>query len=340
MSKTALKIRESGRVAPLRENKAIRLLRTGTKLAREGIIDALIDPEYERVWNEERLADSYAFALFTVPQEAPRLIGEFRSCNVVSLGGKIWAVPRYLGKVELDDPRRPWDPRIRHADTIEAAMAAITQGEDEARRLFGEGAKCDIVECNNEWMAIPHSIGLTDVAGLASLQSHGVLKATSREELVFLVLRTRLGEMGTAGADLLRVLDEWRASPASPRALADAASTAADGASEQSSVADISARLGEIAAVTQALASRVDRISAISEQALLATADLHHRFAAGVASNPPRQFGVLRWSLRQPRKAARAVLNRLRTFLKPIAEPRKRAASATIAPSNKSAARI
>jgi hypothetical protein len=103
------------------------------------------------------LANSDNFALFTAPQNAPKLIGEFRSCNVVGFGGKIWAVPRYLGKVELDDPRRPCDPRIRHADTIEAALAAIVQGEDDARRLFGDGATCDIVDCGGEWMAIPHS---------------------------------------------------------------------------------------------------------------------------------------------------------------------------------------
>jgi len=341
MSKTALKICESGRIAPLRENKAIRLLRTGTKRGREEIGGALIDLEYEHIWKVEALANSGTLALFTAPQEAPKLIGEFRSCNVVGYGGKIWAVPRYLGKVELDDPRRPRDPRIRQADSIDAAMAAIAKGEDDARRLFGESAKYDITDCNGDWVAIAHSVGLTDWSALVLLEGQGVLRARSREELVICVLRARLNEMGAAGADLVRMLDEWRASPTWPAALADAASVGAVSVTEQLSIADISARLDTIAAVTQTLASRVDRIGAISEQALLAAADLHHRIAAGVASNPPRQFGVLRWSLRQPRKAFHAALSRLRGALKdPVAEQQKRVPSAAIAPSNKSAAGI
>jgi hypothetical protein len=322
MSKTALEIRTSGRVAPLRENKAIRQERTGTKLSRDGIGDALIDPEYERIWNEEEFANSDTFALFTVPQDAPKLIGEFKSCNVVSFGGKIWAVPRYLGKIDLDDPRRPLDPRIRHADTIEAAMAAIAQGEDDARRLFGEGAKHDVVERNGQWMAIPHSVAPDDWSALASLD--GVLRAASREELVICALQARLRGMGTAGAELLRLLGEWRSSPEAPKAPAEAEPAVAVGATGQSPTMAVTVRLDEIAVVTQILTRRVDLIGAISEQALLAAADLHHRVGAGVSRNPPRQLGVFRWSLRQPRKALRGVLNRLRTvFNEPAAESHK-----------------
>jgi hypothetical protein len=314
MSTTALDIRKSGRVEPLRENKAIRLQRTGTKLGRDEVAQALVDPAYERVWNEKELANSDTFALFAVPQDAPKLIGEFGSCNVVRFGGKIWAVPRYLGTVELDDLQGPFDPRIRHADTIEAAMAAVARGEDDARRLFGEGAKYDVVERNGAWMAIPHSIAPNDWSALALLD--GVLTAASREELVICALQARLRDMGAAGAELLGMLGEWRASPAAPKAPPDIASAVATGATEQSSMMTIMARLDEIAAVTQTLTGRVDRIGAISERALLAAADLHHRIAAGVPGNPSRQLGVLRWSLRQPRKALRRVLNRLRTALK------------------------
>jgi len=316
MSNTALKIRNSGRVAPLRENRAIRLLRTGAKLGRDEIPGALIDPEYERIWSEEEMANSDNFALFAAPQETPKLIGEFRSCNVVGFGGKIWAVPRYLGKVELDDPQRPFDPRIRRADTIEAAMAAVAQGEDDARRLFGEGAKYDIVDCSGEWMAIPHSIGLNDWSALVLLEGRGVLRAASREELVIRVLQARLREMGAAGAELLRVLGEWRAPPLARKAPAGASSAEGAGVTEQLSLTAVAARLDGVAALAQAMASRVDRIGAMSEKALLAVADLNHRIAAGVPRKPPQQFGLLRWSLRQPRKAARAVLNRLRTALR------------------------
>jgi len=311
------------------------------KLERNCLADALIDPAYERIWNEEEVANSGTFALFTAPQEAPKLIGEFRSCNVVSFGGRIWAVPRYLGHVELDDPQRPSDPRIRHAETIEAALAAVAQGEDEARRLLGEGASYDVLDCNGTWMAIPHAIGLTDGSKLVAMEGCGILTASSREELVLRVLKTRLREMGAAGTELMRVLDEWRLSPAR-MAQADAPpGDATASATEQFSTASISAKLAEISAVTQALASRLDRISAISEQALLAVADLHHRAAAGAPHNPPRQFGVLRWSLRQPRKAFRSLLGRLRAFLKePVTQPRRRAESAALAPRDKPVAGI
>src|SRR5262249_36874486 len=112
-------------------------------------------------------------------------------------------------------------------------------------------------------------------------------------------------------------------------------------ATEQLSITAIAARLNDVAAFAQALSSRVDRVGAISEQALLAVADLHHRIAADVPSKTPRQFGVLRWSLRQPRRALRAALLRLRTALKaPVAGAQKRAASAAIGSSNESAAGV
>jgi hypothetical protein len=340
MSKTALDIRKSGRVTPLCENKAIRLERTGIRLGRDEIIDTLIDPAYERNWIEEALVNSTNFALFTVPQDVPKLVGEFRLCNVVSFGGKIWAVPRYLGKVELDDPRRPSDPRIRHATTIEASIAAIEQGSDDARRLFGEGATYDVVNCNGEWLAIPHSIELSDGATLALLESRGVLRAASREELVICALKARLSGMGAVGVEMMRALGELRVFPAAPKVPADISPASAAGGTDQSSMTSIVARLDEVAAATQALASRVDRIGAISEQALLAVADLHHRIAHGVPGSPPRQFGVFRWSLRQPRKALLGALNWFRTVLKePVAAPQKRGASAA-APSNESAAGI
>ena len=103
----------------------------------------------------------------------------------------------------------------------------------------------------------------------------------------------------------------------------------------------IAARLDEITAATQALAGRVDRIGAISEQALLTVADLHHRIAQGVPGSPPRQFGIFRWSLRQPRKALLGALSWLRTVLKePVAEPHKHPPSAAIASPDKSPAGI
>ena len=341
MSKTALDIRKSGRVAPLCENKAIRLERTGLKPGRNRIVETLIEPKYERLWIEEGLAKSRTFALFTLPQDAPKLVGEFRSCNVFSFGGKIWAVPRYLGKVDLDDPRRPSDPRIRRAATIEASIAAIEQGEDDARRLFGEGAKYNVINCKGEWMAIPHAIELNDGRALALLESRGVLRAPSREELVNAALNTRVSGMAAVATELTYVFGERGASPAAPKMPADTPPGLAAGATEEPSMAAVIARLEEIASLTQALASRLDRIAAISEKALLGVADLRQGMTVRVPINPPREFGVFRWSLRQPRKALHGALKWMRTMLKnPIAEPQNHSAPAAIAPPDKSTAGI
>jgi hypothetical protein len=70
MSKTALAIVQSGRVAPLRENEAIRLERTGAERDRARRTGALKDPAYQRPWSKAAIAKSGNFALFIVPRRA------------------------------------------------------------------------------------------------------------------------------------------------------------------------------------------------------------------------------------------------------------------------------
>jgi hypothetical protein len=187
MSATALDIRASGRVAPLRENEAIRLERTGAEPDRGRRYEALIDPEYRRTWIAEVVAKSGDITLFTGVE--PELIGEFRAHNMVSFRDEIWAVPIYLGEVNLNNPMSRSDPRIRHAATIEAVMTMVKRGESDARHLFGEGAEYAAADCNGKWMAIPHAVGLVDWRDPTLLESRGVLSAASREELVISALR-------------------------------------------------------------------------------------------------------------------------------------------------------
>jgi hypothetical protein len=70
MSKTALAIRHSGRVAPLRENEAIRLERTGAERDRGRRTGALKDPAYQPLWSKAAIAKSGNFALFILPRNA------------------------------------------------------------------------------------------------------------------------------------------------------------------------------------------------------------------------------------------------------------------------------
>ena len=300
MSRTALAIRESGRVAPLRENKAIQLERAGMDQDRDRLATLLIDPDYERLWTEEAVAKSSSFALFTPSETAPKLLGEFDSCTVLSFGGKVWAVPRHLGTIDLDDPMLPPDPRIRCAATVEAAIARVEQGEFDARCLFGEGAGYDVVDANGEWMAIPDAVGQMDWHDPVLLDSRGVIRAPSREDLVITASKTRLHGRDAVSTDFNRAADVSRAFPTPP---VNGVPVMAAGATKEPSPTAVMARLDEICADTQAVIKRIDRIGAIAEVALRRVADLHQSPEARVPPKPPRHDGVVVWSLRHPRKA-------------------------------------
>jgi hypothetical protein len=80
MSTTALAICKSGRVEPLRENKAIARERLGGPRDRANGVDALIDPQFVRMWSREAIASSGDFVIFNVPDpvaKPPRNDGAF-----------------------------------------------------------------------------------------------------------------------------------------------------------------------------------------------------------------------------------------------------------------------
>jgi hypothetical protein len=294
MSTTALAVRTSGRVMPLRENKAVRLERTQNELDRARRTDALIDPEYKHIWTKEAVAKSSNFALFTLAKNVPKLLGEFRAFNIVSFGGKIWAAPHYLGKVDFQDHMLRRDPRIRCAATIEAAIALVEQSEFDARRLFGEDAGYDVVDCNGEWLAIPRTVDIEDWHDRALLASRGVIRASNRDELAD-ASEARSHRRRALGAD-------------------DGAPVVTAGAPEELSLAAVLAKLDETGVNMQALVKRMDRIGAIAEMALLQTADLRQGEQGG------RQDGAVVWSLRHPRKALVLALKSI-GFSRPTQEP-------------------
>jgi hypothetical protein len=294
MSTTALAVRTSGRVMPLRENKAVRLERTQKELDRARRTEALIDPEYKRIWTKEAVAKSSNFALFILGKNVPKLLGEFRACNIVSFAGKLWAVPHYLGKVDFQDHILRRDPRIRSAATIEAAIASVEEGEFDARSLFGAHAGYDVVECNGEWLAIPCTVDVEDWHDQALLASRGVIRASNRDELADAASEVRRA----IGAD-------------------DGGPVITTGPTEEVSLAAVLAKLDETSVNMQALVKRMDRINAIAEMALRKTADLRR---GAERTRHARQDGVVIWSLRHPRKALDLALKSIH-FSRPTQEP-------------------
>jgi hypothetical protein len=180
------------------------------------------------------VAKSSNFELFT--RAGPKLIGEFKTCNMVSYRGAIWSLPQFLGEVNLRNPAHRADPRIRHAATIEAVITMVEQGESDARSLFGEGAKYDVINSNGEWLAMPHAVGLTDGRDPALLQGRGVLRAASREELVTSALGTGFSELAEVGADFMRVAGKLHGSPSPPMRTVDAPHDIVAGATEDRSI--------------------------------------------------------------------------------------------------------
>lgn len=273
MSSTALAVRDDGRVMPLKENAAIRLERTGVEPDRNRRLQKLIDPDYLKIWTKEAVATSPNFTLFNPKKGAPKLVGEAGPCNLIGFGQQVWAVPRYLGAVDFSNPVTLRDPRIRSATTAEAATALVEAAENEARRLFGDGAEYEIIEWKGEWLAFPRSIGPINLNDRDALKRAGVMRAATRDALTVLALKSRFGELTTMASEIKRHVEAAQAETVR----AEEAVKQADLPAQDQTFGGVIEKLETILAEVRSMDERISRAAAIAERAQFALSDLQLR---------------------------------------------------------------
>ncbi|MBF0120896.1 MAG: hypothetical protein HQK79_18870 [Desulfobacterales bacterium] len=128
MSSVALKSQKTGRILPLLENEAIRLMRTDNNTPFEMIEKSVISPDCIKKWSIERINSSakfYKMEDYTTWQkknrrritekikkffklsspliflDQPSLFGSFLRHNIVLFDNKIYCVPKRLGNIDL-----------------------------------------------------------------------------------------------------------------------------------------------------------------------------------------------------------------------------------------------
>ncbi|NIQ04070.1 MAG: hypothetical protein GWM98_29940, partial [Nitrospinaceae bacterium] len=139
MSSTALSILASGRVPPLLENEAIRLLREGSELSREELTEKLIPPSCFQEWTYEVLDQTDDFYVW----HATELLGSLRGYNLVRHQNRFYGIPQWWGPVDLNQDRDRARPGLRSADTLEdlkQQVEALDLGEFPViAKGFGSG---------------------------------------------------------------------------------------------------------------------------------------------------------------------------------------------------------
>ena len=144
ISSTALKAKESGRVQPLLENKAIKALRENPDLDPKSLIPQLIDPSCFEKWTYEAMSQSSSFYVW----ETAELVESIFHYNVVKHMGQFYGLPQALGAVDLNKKEEREHPDILVANSQKKIKKMIERNflhreggpasyEDQGRSSFG-----------------------------------------------------------------------------------------------------------------------------------------------------------------------------------------------------------
>lgn len=265
MSSTALAVKRSRRILPLKENEAIRLERSGAEPDAARRLAHVIDPAYPGSLTKEAVARSPSFTLFKRDHGPPKLVGEAGECDLMAVGTAIYAVPRYLAVDNLFAAPSLLDPRIRRFASVSDAIAAVTAEERFARDLFGPAAAMEVVEWDGRWVAMPRAHPPIDPSDPGWLAAPDVLWAESKQGLATKAAAPR-GDVPP---------------PASARTEEDV---------------EVTVRLDRIAAELKELRRRVDRVNEIAERSQHQVGLVHQRLVhlevqmAGIANNRIARF--------------------------------------------------
>ena len=263
MSSTALAVKRSGRILPLKENAAIRLERTGAEVDPALRLSHLVDPAYAACLTKDALARSANFVLFKRDHGPPKLVGEAGECDLKAVGAAIYAVPRYLAIDDLTVSPAMLDPRIRRFSSVDQAVAAVTAAEKLSRDMFGAAANMEVSEWEGEWVAIRRDVPPID--------------PTERG------WRDRPGVLCAAAPDQLAIMAAPRNATVVPE-------------SGQEATMEVEIRLERIAAELKELRRRLERINEIAERSQHGVSQMHQRLVhlemqmAGITNNRIARF--------------------------------------------------
>ena len=119
ISTTALSVLSSGRVAPLVENEAVKILRKGERCSEDILQEKLIDKSYIECLNFDRIEKESNIRLW----HNHDFITSHKECNIVKYCDKFYGVPKFLKFNDLS--KEEDNPVIVTADTLEAVMKRL-----------------------------------------------------------------------------------------------------------------------------------------------------------------------------------------------------------------------
>lgn len=154
ISTTALQALSSGRVMPLVENEAIRLLRKGEKFTENILHKKLVNESYAERLHFDRIEKDSNIRIWYNHD----FIRDYKECNIIKYRGKFYGTPKFL---KFNDLAKEKDnPIILMADSPEAVMKSIDKHNSLwfSPQIVESYKEFNIVRYGNRIYGIPQTL--------------------------------------------------------------------------------------------------------------------------------------------------------------------------------------
>ncbi|PYS00936.1 MAG: hypothetical protein DMG12_16430 [Acidobacteria bacterium] len=161
MSTTAFQALSSGRISPLVENRAIRLLRTEGRQAEEpspALLDLLVDPSYKDAFGREKLGSAAKKRVGVVTATKP-VFATYKGFDIYQIGNVFYGVPDGMGVI--DPAKEKWrsDDRVITGKSFSEIQTELDGCEAQ---LIETVSNANICAVGNRYAIVPHSLGRVD----------------------------------------------------------------------------------------------------------------------------------------------------------------------------------
>ena len=167
ISTTALSVLNSGRVAPLVENEAIKILRKGEKPTVDILQEKLIDKSYAERLYFNRIGKESNIRIW----HNHDFITSYKECNIVNYCDKFYGVPKFLKFNDLS--KEEDNPVIVTADTLEGVMKRVDKHDSLwfSPRIVESYMDFNIVRYGNRIYGIPQTFAGFDLPNVEERRS-------------------------------------------------------------------------------------------------------------------------------------------------------------------------